>query len=257
MDLVCSGDNVVAVAELRRVTKKSTREIVEKIRRHNKNVKSVVVRGSGTKGDFRLRKQKIVWGAKNTEVVHQEYGYRLKLDPRFVYFSPRESTIRQYVFEKVRPKENVLLMFAGVGPYAIGMARKQPKVGQIVAVEFNPKAAEYMRENIILNRVSDKVVAIEGDVSDVCEDLAEKFNRIVMPMIKAGDFLQIAAKCAKRTGTIHVYLTTNEREKGRDWKKLVTREMKRAGKRYQIKDVRRISLYAPHKWKILVEIKLK
>lgn len=257
IDLIGSGNKTVAMLELNRATKKKIEESIERIRRHNKNVSSILLRTDCTKGKFRTRKNKLVWGKANTEVVHQEYGYRLKLDPRDVYFSPRESTIRQYVGAKVKPKENVLVMFAGVGPYAVCIAKKQPKVNQIVAVEVNPVAAKYMRENVKLNKVSDLVVPIEGDVKDVLDDLDGKFSRVIMPMVKAKDYLPLAVSSAKKNGTIQLYMVTNEREKLKDVKKDVAKTMKKVKKRYEIKDMRKISLYAPHKWKVLMEIKLK
>lgn len=258
IDLIGSGEKTVAIVELKRSTKKKIKETVDHIRRHNKNVKSVLRKLHGVRGKFRLKNSELIWGDKNTEVLHKEYGYVLKLNPRFMYFSPRESTIRQYVSEKVKPKENILVMFAGVGPYPISIAKKQPKIKQVVAVEINPKAAKYLRENVKINKVSDLVVPIEGDVTDVCKDLTGKFDRIIMPMrIKSKSYLPLAVKCAKKSGIIQIYMITNEREKFKDVKKDIDSTMKKLKKRYEVKDMHKISLYAPHKWKVLMEIKLK
>jgi tRNA (guanine37-N1)-methyltransferase len=256
IDLIGSEDKTVALVELRRATKKKLKEVVEKIRRHNKNVKSIVKKVHGTRGKFRLRKNELIWGNKNTEVVHKEYGYFLKLNPLDVYFSPRESTIRQYVCKKIRPKENILVMFAGIGPYAICIAKKQPRVKQIVAVEINPKAARYLGENVSLNKVSHLVIPIQGHVK-ICEDLPGKFDRVIMPMVKSLDYLPLAARCSKKNGTIHLYTISKEKNNFGDCEKLVASIMKKIKKRYEVKDIRKISLYAPRKWKVLMEIKLK
>src|SRR5437879_480204 len=109
VDLIGSGDKIVALVELEKGSKKKTKDVAKEIVRHNKSVKSVLQRVHGTKGRFRLREQKLIWGDKNTEVLHKEHGYMIKVDPRVVYFSPRESTVRQYISRQVKPKEKVLI----------------------------------------------------------------------------------------------------------------------------------------------------
>jgi tRNA G37 N-methylase Trm5 len=63
-----------------------------------------------------------------------------------------------------------MVMFAGVGPYAIQIAKKQPKVKEVIAIEINPVAVKYAKENVVLNKVQDKVKVIEGDVREKCKD---------------------------------------------------------------------------------------
>jgi tRNA G37 N-methylase Trm5 len=55
-----------------------------------------------------------------------------------------------------------MVMFAGIAPYAIQIAKKQPKVKEVIAIEINPIAVKYTRENISLNKVEDKVKLLMG-----------------------------------------------------------------------------------------------
>lgn len=254
IDLVGSGEKIVALVELERDSEKKIVDVAREIVSHNKNVKTVIEKSSGTKGDYRLRESKVVWGDENTEVLHKEYGYSLKLDPRMVYFSPRESTIRQFIAKQVKPGEKVLVMFAGVGPYAVCIAKTQPSVSEIVAVELNPKAVEYMRENVRINKISHLVTPIEGDVKHVCGKMEGEFDRIIMPMRDAKDFLGTAEWCAKKDATIYVYMVSGETEIYWDCEKELAGIMKRP---YEVVERRKISLYAPGKWKVLIGMKLK
>lgn len=255
IDLIGSGDKVVALVEIG--SKKEIKEVVKEIVAHNKNVKSVLERVPGTKGEFRLRKSKLVWGDKNTEVLHKEYGYVLRLDPRVVYFSPRESTIRQHISSQVKPGESVLVMFAGICPFAICISKIQPKVKEIVAVEINSAAFDYMKENIRMNKASHLVTPIEGDVRKVCKKFSAEFDRIIMPMIKSKDYLPLAIGCAKKSATIYLYMISKQKNLFEDCKKFIDSVFKKLKKRYEVKGMRKISLYAPGKWKVLMEIKLK
>ncbi len=257
VDLIGSGKKFVALVELKKKSKRKIKEIAKEIVAQNKNVKTVLQRVHGAKGKFRLRENKTIWGNKATEVLHKEHGYMLKLDPRFVYFSPRESTIRRYVSQKVKPNERILVMFSGVGPYPIYISKIQPRVKEIVAVEINPKSVEYMKENVRINKVSHLVTPIKGEVRKVCKKFDSEFDRIIMPMIYSKRFLPLAAKCSKKSATINLYMISNEKKLFEDCKGFIRKTFKKIKRRYEIKDMRKISLYAPGKWKVLMEIKLK
>ncbi|RLG39508.1 MAG: hypothetical protein DRO01_05510, partial [Thermoproteota archaeon] len=96
-------------------------EAAREVSSRHRHVKSVLIKRGPREGEERLRRYELVWGDENTEVVHKEHGYRLRLDPRRVYFSPREATDRMEVASMVGPGERVLVMFAGVGPYAVAI----------------------------------------------------------------------------------------------------------------------------------------
>ncbi|RLJ00350.1 MAG: class I SAM-dependent methyltransferase family protein, partial [Candidatus Aenigmatarchaeota archaeon] len=138
--------------------------VADAIKKVCKNVRTVLRKMGERKGKYRLREFKILSG-DGTETTHREYGYELRLDVTKVYFSPREAEERQRIAKMVKSNESVLVMFAGIGPYAIAIAKKQPNIKKVYAIEINPYAYRYMVENIRINKLSDKIVPILGDVS--------------------------------------------------------------------------------------------
>lgn len=204
-DIIGSREKAVAVIEIPEELENRKILIAEAVMKLNKNVRSVLNKISGRKGVFRLEDLELLLGDKNTEVVHKEYGYLIKLDPQKVFFSPRELTERQRIAEQVNAGETILIMFSGSMPYGIAIAKRQPMVKKIYGVEINPEAYEYAKENVIKNKLSHKFVLINDDVRKVCPGL-EKVDRIAMPYsIGAYQYLDSAFGCIKPGGIIHFY----------------------------------------------------
>jgi len=172
-----------------------------------RNINVVVEKTSEVSGEYRTRGLRVIAGESRTTTVHKEYGLRYAMDLKSAYFSPRLGTERARVAEKVKKGEKVLVMFAGVGPYAILISKKSD-AGEVYAVELNHDAVEYMKENIKLNKAGN-VFALEGDAGVKVPELvnkAGKFDRIIMPLPKdAGSFLDAALPALRENGTIHFY----------------------------------------------------
>jgi len=111
------------------------KETAKEIMQEHKNVKSVLMKLSERKGVERKREYKFIRGNPDTEVIHKENYCRFKLDPTKVYFSSREGTERLRIAEMVGPGETVLVMFAGIGPFSILIAKKQLAVEKIPSIE--------------------------------------------------------------------------------------------------------------------------
>ncbi len=257
LDIIGSRDTG-AVAIIKLNYSGDPMEIAKEVISRYKHVKSVLLEESPRNGELRTRELQLLLGSEDTEVIHVEYGMRLKLDPRKVYFSPREATERQRIASKVLPGERVLVMFAGIGPYAIAVARKQPLVEEVVGVELNRSAYEYFLENIRLNRVEGKVKAVWGDVREVCSSMSGLFDRIVMPLPKgAYRFLDLAISCLKDGGgCIHFYYWGGE-DAFRRAEELVRSKSESEGFEVRIEEKRRVSSYSPHVWKIRLDILLR
>ena len=232
------------------------KEIANQILARHKNVKSVLKKISERKGAYRKREYKLLAGDLNTEVIHKEHGCRLKLDPQKVYFSPREVTERLRIASQVKPKETIMLMFVGIGVYAIMIAKKQPKVGKIISVEINPIAYEYMKENIRLNKVTEKVIPILGDVRLKCKKWYGKCDRVIMPLPHdAWKFLDIAFKCIKSHGYIHMYIIDKEKNIQDKVRSIIGKFNKRIERNTKYK-IQKILPYSPKTYKYRVDIKL-
>ncbi len=255
-DIIGSKQKTVIVIEIPTELEKFKHDIAKALMVLHKNAGAVLRKMSGRYGKYRLVRYELLAGTKDTEVVHREYGCVFKLDPRRVYFSPRELTERQRIASLVRPKERVLVMFSGVGPYPITIAKKQPKVGEIVGVEWNPAAYEYAIENVRMNKVSEKIRIIKGDVRKVCPDLG-KFDRIVMPLALEGwKYLDTAFMCAKRGSTIHFYHIGPEEDLWSKSEQLAEQAAKGLKKKIRIINRKRVLPWGSRAWKVCLDIKV-
>ena len=182
--------------------------------------RSVLNRASKIKGELRVRDWEVVAvdsaataeetdataadsDRSPTETVHREYGHEFLVDLAAVYFSPRLATERHRVVEQIEPGEQVLDMFAGVGPFAIPAASRGASV---VAVDLNETAIDYCRENARRNGVVDSVTAIAGDVCEVTDDYGGWADRLVMNLPhSANEFLATAVALAGEECVLHYY----------------------------------------------------
>lgn len=165
----------------------------------------VAVRTGRITNEERVGDVKIIAGENRTETIHREHDCRYKIDLAKVFFTPRLSYEHDRVSKLARSGEVVLNMFSGMGAFSILIARRV-KHCKVFSVDINSSAVEYLKENIRLNKVEDKVFAILGDAAEIKEPTLA--DRIIMPLpIKAYDYLEIAAKKISPGGTIHYYDT--------------------------------------------------
>lgn len=246
----------VAIIEIPPELKKRKKDIALAMHELHPKIKTVCNKTGERSGEFRLPKLEILLG-KETETEHREYGCRFRVDVKEAYFSGREATERQRIAGQVKPGEHVLVMFSGVCPSPIIIAKHQPKVTKVYGIDLNPKAHEYALENIRINRVPLLVEAIRGDVRLVCPQLGVKFDRIVMPLPKgAHEFLDVALACIKKKGIIHFYHWDREDDLYSKALKIVEDECKKAGKKFRIKSKKKILPYGPRTWKICIDFEV-
>lgn len=257
-DIVGSRDKAVAIIEIPKELEGKKQSIVEAIMKLNKSVKTVLNKISKRKSPYRLEDLELIAGDTNTEVIHKEFGYILKLDPRKVYFSPREAAERQRVASQVKLNELVMVMFSGCSPYPIAIAKKQPKVKKIYAVESNPDAHRYAEENVRINKVSHLINPILGDVRDICKKYYGTCDRIVMPLpLGAENFLDIAIKCLKKSGgLIHFYNWGKEDNLYLNALNQIREQTKKLNRKFKVLNKRKVLPYAPRTFKICIDFKV-
>ncbi|MCX6814845.1 MAG: class I SAM-dependent methyltransferase family protein [Candidatus Aenigmarchaeota archaeon] len=245
----------VAVIEIPEELESKKLIIAKALAKVQPHIKTVCRKLGEREGTFRLRELEILVG-KDTRTEHRECGCAYRLDLARVYFSPREATERQRIALQVRPKETVMVMFAGVGPYAIMIAKKQ-KPARVYAIEINPDAFKYMKENIRINKVSDKVEPVLGDVKKVARNFYGKCDRVVMPLPKEGyKFLPYAFRCLKtKGGIIHFYHYAHEDDLYSEAEGLVKKAAKKAGRSIKILARRKVLPYGPRVFKVCLDIK--
>lgn len=254
-DIVGSEEKAVAIIEIPEELERK-KLIAEALMKLNKNVKSVLNKISGRKGTYRLEELELIAGEKDTEVIHKEHGYLLKLDPQKVFFSPREATERQRIASQVKPGENVLVMFSGVAPYAICIAKKLPEVNKIYCIEINPDAHRYAQENVRINKLAHKIVLINDDVKKVSSELKQRLDRIVMPIAIGGEkYLDYALKLVKDGGIIHFYSTGEDKNLFTEAEKFVINAAINNRKKIRIENRVKMLPFASRKHKVCLDVR--
>ncbi len=255
-DVIGSKGRAVAVIEIPSELEQHGQALSNALMRVQRNVKSVLSKGTERMGDYRVRDMVLLAGDQNTEVIHRESGCVFKVDPVRAYFSPRESTEREKIASQVLPGERVLVMFSGIGPLAICIARRQP-LASCVAVELNPEAHRYCLENIRLNKVGDRVTAFIGDVREICPTIGERFDRVLMPLPKgAYEYLNVAIPMVKSGGMLQFYHWAPRDDPFSDGERLLGLAVDKLGRRVEVIDRVKISQYSPSAWKIRLDARI-
>jgi tRNA wybutosine-synthesizing protein 2 len=166
----------------------------------------------GIQGEHREPDVEVVAGDGDTETVHTEHGTRYALDLARVMFSPGNKAERARMGDVVEAEEAVLDMFAGVGYFALPMARGG---ADVTAVERNPVAFQYLLENAVLNGVEDRVTPIRADCRDAVADAVERgdapfADRVVMGYYDAHEYLDAALDALRPGGVVHLHEATPE-----------------------------------------------
>ena len=229
------------------------REAAEAIVASDLPARAVLNRASKVKGETRVREWEVLAG-QGTETVHREYGCEFALDVARVYFSPRLATERHRVVEQVAEGERVFDMFAGVGPFAIPMAKRGATV---VATDVNEAAIEYLEENASRNGVEERLTAIHGDVREVAHGYASWADRIVMNLPhSAEEFLNVAVELAGDACTIHYYDIQHEDDPFGPGEAAVRAA---AGEAFEVEVLNRrvVRSYAPHEVNVCLDVGLE
>lgn len=233
-----------------RVKKK---KFAEKILKENNSVKTVLEKSENFSGRLRTMKTNYLAGEKNKEVLYKENGCVFRFNIDDTYFSPRLSGERNEVASMIK-KGEVLVMFAGVGPYSIVIA-KNPNV-KVYSNEMNKKANKYERLNLELNKLKGRVELFPGDIKKVTRKLKakkKKFDWIVMPRPNLKDsFLKEAFMLSKK-GTKIIYYDFCPVEEIKNVVQKIKDESKRAKKKIKILRKKKAGEIAPYKIRLRVD----
>ncbi len=233
LDLLRGFDVVgdIAIMEVSpRLTKKQ-KLIAQTLLKLLPYIKVVVKKKGGHVGTFRKQPLQILAGERRKTTVHREHGLEFALNIETCYFSPRLATERLRIAQQIKPGERVLVMFSGVAPYVLVIAKHSPAY-KVHGIEANPAAHTYAIENVARNKLGHKIVLLKGNVRKVIPKM--QFDRIVMPWPqKADEFLDVALKHTAKGGMIHFYDFQPEGKFG-EAKKIVLVACKKAKKKCKI-----------------------
>jgi tRNA (guanine37-N1)-methyltransferase len=246
----------VAVVEVPDGLREYERLVAEAIMEVHRGVRSVLGKASSRYGEYRLRELRLILGDPDTEVEHRESGCRFRVDPNLAYFSTRESTERDRIVSMVRPGEDVLVMFSGVAPFPVRIAKGVEGV-KVTGVEVNPDAHRYAQANAKLNKVADRVQLHLGDVREVCPSLGRAFDRVLMPLPKgAHEFLDVAVRMVRPGGVLHLYHWAPEDDLFTEATALICEAAERQGRTASFLGGARVSLYSPKVCKVRVDARI-
>ena len=144
---------------------------------HRKNLTTILNKKEKITGDSRTARYEILWGGRTT-TVHRESGFTYHLDVGRAFFSTRMAYERKRVTDQICPGERVYIPFAGVGPFVIPAAARG---AEVYAMENNPDAFRYLRENADLNHVTAHCHLLQGDAFDISPCADKMFDRLIIP----------------------------------------------------------------------------
>lgn len=204
-------------------------------------------------GRLRTLDTKFVLGEKTKEALYRENGCVFRFNVDTCYFSPRLAGERNELASIVKKNDSVLVMFGGVGPFAIVIA-KGKKAGRVVSVELGKDCCKYAVDNVKRNKVDVEIV--QGDVRKKVPKLDGKFDKIVMarPNLK-DDFLDVALKKIKKNGMIYYY-GFYEEDKLDEMSEMIMKRASQGKKKIKIMKVKKAGDIGVRKFRYRADIKV-
>jgi len=218
----------IAIIEIPDELQPKARAIAGAILKSNKHIKTVFAKAGAVSGLYRIRRVRYIAGEKTSMAHHVENGCTFVFDIRKTFFSPRLSYERNRICKLAKSSENIAVPFAGVGPFAIEIGKTHPN-SNIIAIELNRQAYNYMVKNISINKTRN-VVPICGDFSRIAKEHRDWADRIVMPSpTTTMNFLGSVIQMAKKSATVHMYVFCDAKNGINKKQEEITKFMKKNG----------------------------
>ncbi|OIO43505.1 hypothetical protein AUJ64_02355 [Candidatus Pacearchaeota archaeon CG1_02_39_14] len=229
----------------------------------HKSVRTVLEKTERFSGRLRTQDTRWLAGEKTKEALYKENGCEFRLNVDTCYFSPRLAEERKDIASKVKKKEEVLVMFSGVGPFPIVIG-KLSRCKKVVGVELGRDCHKYALINVKRNKLQN-VELYQGDVRRVIKKgglnlkgtlVPLRFDRIVMARPNLQDsFLDVAFSVSKKGTMIHYHGFYNEADKD-EMLGMIKEEAKKARKKIKIVRVKKAGDIGAYKFRYRVDIKV-
>ncbi len=176
--------------------------IAEALVSHRKDVRAVLRKLHKIQGNARAGEFELLLGNRTT-TMHRENNCVFYVDVAKTYFSGKLAYERNRIVQKVKEGEDILVLFAGAGPFLIPIKKKRDV--NIIGVDNNRAACEFLRKNLQLNDIEANIIL--GDANTVCNLFKKPFDRILMPAPYGQEhFLAFARLILKPEGYVHFYV---------------------------------------------------
>ncbi|XP_044517952.1 tRNA (guanine(37)-N1)-methyltransferase [Gracilinanus agilis] len=129
----------------------------------NQGITSAVNKINTIDNIYRNFQMEVLCGEENMITKVRENNYAYEFDFSKVYWNPRLSTEHNRITELLKPGDVLFDVFAGVGPFAIPVAKKDCTV---FANDLNPESYKWLLHNCKLNKVDQKVKVFNMDGKD-------------------------------------------------------------------------------------------
>jgi tRNA (guanine37-N1)-methyltransferase len=222
------------------------------LRANGPRVRTVAL-DEGVAGELRVRKLRVLAGEPGTATEHVEHGVRLRVDPAMCYFSPRLATERYRVAKLVRPGERVVDLMAGVGPFALVVA-KHSEAERVDAVDLNEAAVAFARQNVGLNKAEGRVLVHHADARGWAAAHPGAADRVITNLPhSAHAFLEAVLAVLREEGVWHYHCIQGEDDLGRHLAELAARAAD-AGRSLRVLSTRVVRTYSPQERHYAVDL---
>ena len=227
---------------------------IAKVLLQHKNIKTIFQATSAVCGEYRTRELLFIAGEQKTETIYRENGCRYLLDVTQVYFTPRLSTERIRIAYQVKNGDKVVDMFAGIGPFSILIAKRFSEA-EVIAIDKNPVAIKYLRENVRLNKVKNIEIR-EGDARDEVKGISDA-DHVIMNLPHSGlEFTDSAFATIKKGGIIHFYAISHEDDLFEGLIREIEAHANKSGLQVCPIDRRIVRPYAPYQYNVCIDLQV-
>jgi tRNA wybutosine-synthesizing protein 2 len=211
-----------------------------------------VVNRTSIDDELREPKTEVIAGA-GTTTIHVENGCIYRIDPTQIMFSFGNKEERKRMANISSPDETVVDMFSCVGQFTLPLA-KHSRPEKVYAVEKNPVALQYLKENIAQNKLNN-VQPLLGDCREVCP--TNVANRVLMGYLFETDrFLPTAIKALKEQGTLHYHFNCTEEKLEGESQRILKLALEHAASAKVSKTVK-VKSYAPKMYHWVLDIDIE
>ena len=238
------------------------KKFADRLLRERHSIKTILEKKGRIKGRLRKIKTSYIAGEKTKEVLYKENNCIFRFNIDTSYFSPRLSNERKEIASKIKNNEIVLVMFAGVAPFSIVIA-KNSKAKKIFSNEINREANKYAKLNIELNNLKNRIELIPGDIKKIARKgglivkgnlVPLHFDVVVMPRPQLKEtFLKEALMLSKK-GTKIYYYDFCKIDGISKVKEKIEREAKKYKRKIKILKIKKAGEIAPYKIRVRVDL---